>query len=93
MMEGKKMRIKGLERLPHSNTWTWRTVEGNRGNYYTYDNGKGILYQQDDDQWGCKVCTQEKFSVCKAPEETVEKLNRLFADLTDDPTEENEYRL
>ena len=87
------MHITGLKKLPHSNTWMWRTVEGNRGYYMTYDNGRGILYQQDDDMWGCKVCTQEKFQVCKTESETEGKLNRIFADLTDDPTIDNEYTL
>ena len=87
------MRICKLARIPNTRTWTWRTVEGNKGNYHTFANGKGILYQQDDDRYGCKFATHEKFAVCKTVSGTRKKLNRIFAPLTDDPTPENEYRI
>ena len=87
------MRIHQLKKLPGTNTWTWRTVEGNRGLYMTFANGKGILYNADNGQYGRKFCTHEKFAVCKTPSGTRRKLNRLFADLTDDPSPENDYRI
>ena len=87
------MTICNLHRLPHSNTWMWRTKEGNRGNYMTYDNGKGILYQQDDNRWGKKLCTHERFQVCKTVSGTRKKLNRIFAPVQDDPTRENGIEL
>ena len=88
------MRICKLSLIPGTTrTWIWRTVEGNRGFYMTFANGKGILYQRDDNRWGLKFCTMEKFSACKTASGTRKKLNRLFATLKDDPTPENEYRL
>ena len=87
------MRICKLARIPNTRTWTWRTVEGNKGNYYTFANGKGILYQNDARTYGRKFCTHEKFSVCKTASGTRKKLNRLFANLEDDPSPENDYRL
>lgn len=87
------MHIHKLSRIPNTNTWTWRTVEGNKGDYMTYANGKGILYNNDTRTYGRKFCTHEKFSVCKTASGTRKKLNRLFAPLSDDPTPENDYRL
>jgi hypothetical protein len=87
------MKICKLSRLTNTRTWTWRTVEGNKGNYYTFANGKGILYQNDARTYGRKFCTHEKFSVCKTASGTRKKLNRLFANLEDDPSPENDYRL
>ena len=87
------MRIQKLKRLSGTNTYTWRTVEGNRGTYLTFANGKGILYQQDDNQYGTKFATHEKFAVCKTLSGTRKKLNRIFEPLTDDPTPENDYRI
>lgn len=87
------MKVCKLTKLPGTRTWTWRTVEGNRGRYMTFANGKGILYQQDDERFGLKFATVEKFAVCKTPDGTRKKLNRIFKDLTDDPTPENPYRI
>ena len=87
------MKICKLKKLPDSRTYTWRTVEGNKGTYMTFDNGKGILYQQDGDKWGTKFATFEKFSACNTLDGTRKKLNKLFAPLMDDPTPENDYRL
>ena len=87
------MHICKLKRLAGTSTWTWRTKEGNKGEYMTYANGKGILYNSDDMQWGTKLCTHEKFSVCKTESGTRKKLNRLFAPLLDDPSKDNPYRL
>lgn len=87
------MHICKLKCLPGTRTWTWRTKEGNKGNYYTFANGKGILYRDDSGTFGGKFCTHEKFAVCKTPSGTRKKLNRLFAPLSDDPTRENDYRL
>ena len=87
------MRICKLTRIPSTRTWTWRTVEGDKGQYSTFANGKGILYQSDTRTYGTKFCTHEKFSVCKTASGTRKKLNRLFAPLTDDPSPENDYRL
>ena len=87
------MKIYKLSRLPGTNTWQWRTVEGNTGNYYTFANGKGILYQRDDGKYGCKFCSHEKFNVCKTISGTRKKLNRIFDPLTEDPSPENNYRL
>lgn len=87
------MRICKLKRLPGTNTYTWRTVEGNRGTYLTFANGKGILYQQDDNQYGTKFATHEKFTVCKTISGTRKKLNRIFEPLIDDPSLENDYRI
>ena len=87
------MRICKLSRLPNTRTWTWRTVEGDKGMYYTFANGKGILYSNDSRTYSTKFCTHEKFSVCKTPSGTRRKLNKLFAALTDDPSPENDYRI
>ena len=87
------MRIHQLKRLPGTSTWTWRTVEGNKGTYLTFANGKGILYNQDDGMYGRKFCTHEKFSVCKTVSGTRRKLNRIFAPLADDPSPDNDYRI
>lgn len=87
------MRICKLSRIPGTRTYTWRTVEGNKGEYMTFANGKGILYNNDAKTWGRKFCTHEKFSVCKTMSGTRKKLNRLFAPLLDDPTPDNDYRL
>lgn len=87
------MRICKLTRIPGTRTWKWRTVEGNRGTYMTFANGKGILYNQDDGKYGRKFCTFEKFSVCKTASGTRKKLNRIFARLTDDPSPDNDYRI
>lgn len=87
------MRIYKLKKIPNTNTWTWRTIEGNKGEYCTFANGKGILYSNDARTYGGKFCTHEKFSVCKTISGTRKKLNRLFAPLSDDPTPENDYRL
>lgn len=87
------MKVFKLRKIPGTGTWTWRTVEGNRGNYMTFANGKGILYQQDDNSYGTKFATHEKFSICRTPSGTRKKLNRIFEPLTDDPTPENDYRI
>ena len=87
------MRIHKLTRIPNTRTWTWRTVESNKGMYYTFANGKGILYSNDAHTYKTKLCTFEKFSVCKTPSGTRKKLNRLFAALTEDPSADNDYRL
>lgn len=87
------MRIQKLRKIPGTRTWTWRTVEGNTGTYMTYDNGKGILFNDDAATYGTKFCTWEKFSVCKTPSGTRKKLNRLFSTLTEDPSRGNDYRL
>ena len=87
------MRIKNLHCLPGTRTWMWRTVESNKGNYYTFANGKGILYSNDDYTYQKKFCTHEKFSVCKTVSGTRKKLNRLFAPLVEDPSDENDYRI
>lgn len=87
------MKIYNLRKVPDTRTYTWRTVEGNRGTYMTFDNGKGILYQQDDNKFGNKFASHEKFQVCKTLSGTRKKLNRIFAPLTDDPTPENDYRI
>ena len=87
------MKIKNLKNIPGTKTWQWRTVEGNKGNYMTFANGKGILYNSDDELFGNKFCSHEKFSICKTPSGTRKKLNRLFAPLTDDPTPDNNYRI
>ena len=87
------MKICNLHNINGTKTWKWRTVEGNKGNYCTFANGKGILYNSDDQRFGNKFCTHEKFSVCKTVSGTRKKLNRLFAPLSDDPTPENNYRI
>ena len=87
------MRIHKLSRIPNTNTWTWRTVESNKGMYYTFANGKGILYSNDARTYSTKFCTHEKFYVCKTIPGTRKKLNRLFAPLSEDPSAENDYRL
>lgn len=87
------MRICKLKNIPGTRTWTWRTVEGNKGNYMTYANGKGIIYNNDEQTWGHKICTHEKFSICRTASGTRKKLNRLFAPFLDDPSEENDFRL
>lgn len=87
------MTIKQLGKMStDSGTWQWRTVEGNTGVYFTFGNGKGIHFYRDDHQFGCKVCTAEKFSVCKTVPETEQKLNQMFADREADPTPENQWR-
>lgn len=87
------MRICKLKQIPNTRTFTWRTVEGNTGEYMTYANGKGILFNNDALTYGTKFCTHEKFSVCKTLSGTRKKLNRLFAPLTEDPSPDNDYRL
>lgn len=87
------MRIQKLKKLPGTGTWTWRTVEGNKGLYMTFANGKGILYQSDDNTYGIKFATHEKFAVCKTVSGTRQKLNRIFQNLTDDPSHDNDFRI
>ena len=87
------MRICKLKQLPGTRTFTWRTVEGNKGTYCTFANGKGILYNDDTRTYGTKFCTHEKFGVCKTLSGTRKKLNRLFAPLTEDPSPDNDYRI
>lgn len=86
------MIVKQLHRLPCTNTWEWRTVEGDTGTYLTFANGKGGLFQRDDNRWGCKVCTHEKFSVCKTASGTRKKLNRMFSTKAADPSPEDPWR-
>lgn len=78
--------------LKDSNTWTWRTVEGDTGEYYTYTNGAAIFFMRDSDKRSCKICTVEKFKVCKTPSGTRKKLNRMFADKQSDPDPDNPWR-
>ena len=87
------MRIHNLHRIPDTRTYTWRTVEGDTGEYMTYANGKGILFNDDTRTYHQKFCTHEKFSVCKTMSGTRQKLNRLFAPLSEDPSPGNDYRL
>ena len=87
------MKVCKLKRIPGSKTLQWRTMEGNKGQYYTYANGKGILYMNDSKTFGIKFCTHEKFQACKTLSGTRKKLNKLFLPLSDDPTPENEYHL
>lgn len=87
------MHIKNLKYIPNTRTLTWRTVEGDKGMYLTYANGRGILYQRDDNRFGHKVATHEKFSVCKTVHGTRQKLTRIFADIEDDPTPEKPWKL
>ena len=79
------MTICNLRKLPHSGTWMWRTVEGNTGDYYTFGNGQGIHFFTDDHMHHWKLCTMERFSVCKTTVETEQKLNRIFSQLDHDP--------
>lgn len=88
------MHIKDLKKaLPNSNTWQWRTVEGDTGLYYTFSDGTGIHFWQDGRRFHHKVATCEKFKVCKTASGTRQKLNRIFAEIEADPTVENPWKL
>ena len=81
------MRIKDLHLSNDKSTWMWRTVEGDKGLYFTYANKKGMIYYSDKTQEKLKIATFEKFQACKTASGTRKKLNRFFADWTDDPFE------
>ena len=81
------MKVCKLHRMKDQNVWLWRTVEGNKGDYFTYANGKGILFYSDKTRRKEKLATFERFQACKTVSGTRRKLNRFFADMTDDPFE------
>ncbi len=88
------MKIKNLRKmLPDSRTWQWETVESGLGTYFTFNNGKGILYQNHENNFGYKVATMEKFQVCKTASGTRKKLNRIFSQFDSDPTPDNSWKL
>ena len=87
------MKIKNLHKLPNGNTWMWRTVEGDTGDYYTFDNGKGMNFMNQDVGFRVKMATFEKFKACKTESGMRKKLNRIFATRTEDPTPENPWKL
>ena len=86
------MKVWKLKYLPGTKILTWRTVEDNSGEYYTFANGSGMHFRADDFSSHFKVATIEKFKICKTLSGTRKKLNRMFADKTHDPTEEDPWR-
>lgn len=85
------MRICKLQKLPGGRTWEWRTVEGNKGKYYTNPYGEGMFFISDDNFYVEKLLSFERFKVCKTPGGTRKKLNTIFAEVEADPCDDPDF--
>lgn len=85
------MKICNLHKLEGRRTWMWRTVEGNKGDYYTNPYGEGMFFQRDDGMDGGKLLSFERFKVCKTPGGTRKKLNAIFAAVEADPCDDPDF--
>ena len=86
------MKIHSLRRLPDTSTWEWRTIESNKGTYYTNAIGSGMFFRSDDGKYVEKLLPYERFKVCKTPSGTRRKLNKIFEHCEADPTPDNRFK-
>ncbi len=86
------MKICELKRMmKNSRTWCWRSVEGNKGLYYTNTEGSGMFFQSDTQDYVIKLLSYERFKVCKTPGGTRKKLNNIFKECQEDPCDNENF--
>ena len=85
------MKIYNLHRIDNEGAWAWRTVEGDKGDYYTNSNGEGMFFRQDNGSYVVKLLSYDRFQVCKTPSGTRKKLNSIFSECKEDPCDNDEF--